>query len=196
MIIMKNEKIRHDKEFLKNQISPLREYDWFLLNKELKFIHNLVISKWKKLLNKTSTSEQEYHSFIEEYAGFFFNKEYFLFHVISKLRLGADFVTDFVLVRDEHSNGLQYEFIEIEKPDTSPYTKSGQPSARLSSAIQQIQDWKNWIAENRNQIKRFLPSHGMRFFVNPNFKFTIIIGNRKQKTINLEKEGRFPIAYR
>jgi hypothetical protein len=172
---------------LKSQSLNGKNYNWLVLNNELKHFPNRIIAKWGDIISDKSNKEEDYQSFINNYAGFFFNGDYFLFHVISKLRLGADFITDFVLVHDEHSNGFNYEFIEIESPHSQPYLKSGKPSSRLTTAIQQIEDWRLWLKDNRTQASKILPASGMRFYRNANYRFTIIIGQRDIENRYLEK---------
>ena len=47
-------------------------------------------------------------------------------------------------------------FIEIERADIPLFTKSGDPSAQLTHAIRQVQDWKNWVKKNRSYFHSVL----------------------------------------
>src|SRR5437868_9416318 len=65
-------------------------------------------SKWSALLRKEKLHERYYHDFIALHAHTFFPMLMHSLQVISKIRLGAELVTDLVLVRDEASMGLSY----------------------------------------------------------------------------------------
>jgi hypothetical protein len=124
--------------------------------------------------------EADYHSFIANHAGFFFVEQGIDYPIVlSKIKLGSTFETDFVVCRDGRSMGLKYEFVELETPDMGPYTKDGSPTARLSRAIQQIEDWRGWLAANRDEAKRLFPSWAFLHNDHPTFEFTIIIGTRE-----------------
>lgn len=168
--------------------SPPR-FKWSKLNDEARSIIDTILKEWCDLLNQRK-AEEAYHSYLREYAGFFLAYGWEVNLLISKLRLGADFTTDFIVGRDQHSNGVWYELIEIETPYDAPFTKNGNPSARLSGAIQQIQNWRRWIIDNRREIHKLLPSYGVRTSrMNPNYNFKIIIGNRENSAKWLEKRN-------
>ena len=76
-------------------------YEWNRLNWIQESILDKVRSGWKTLLENSSAKEQDYHSYISEYAGFFFYETLFPhFLVLSKPRLGSDYVPDFVYFSD------------------------------------------------------------------------------------------------
>jgi len=178
---------------LKELENPLPMYEWSRLQEKGKYIVDDIKKKWNKLLI-TKHNEEVYQSYISEHAGFFFGNLSECYFSISKLKLSNEFITDFVNAFDGHSNGINYNFIEIEIPHRSPFLKNGNPSARLTGAIQQILNWKNWIANHRTEIRDILPSVGHRVYKNPNITFTIFIGNRKnsekwlERRIELSKE--------
>lgn len=94
--------------------SSYSAYSWSLLNSEAKQIVHAVQSEWKRLI-KRKEKEEIYHQFLANNAGFLLMRIPWLESiVISKLRLGADFVVDFIKTHDYHSGGVQIEFIEIE----------------------------------------------------------------------------------
>lgn len=185
---MNNRYKRIKLEEIKN---PLPVYEWTKLEEEGKYLLDKIEIRWKKLLHGKE-KEEVYQSFISEYAGFFFGNITECYFSISKLRLGADYITDFIYCIDEHSNGLTYNFVEIETPHYPPFTKKGNPSARLSNAIQQIMSWKSWIKNNRDEVRKLLPAIGHRVYRNPNIRFIIIIGNRSNSKKWIER--RFDIS--
>jgi hypothetical protein len=148
---------------------------WGLLSYEERSILKQIETGWISLLGDPHVKEAELHRFMGEHAGLFFGQGAV---VISRFELGSDYQIDFVVATDEASCGIDFNLIEIELPQTPPYTRSGNPSARLSHAIQQILDWKTWIKRYRGHVRRFFPStyHGWEEFTN--FSYTIFIGRR------------------
>lgn len=145
--------------------------------------------EWKALLTDRSLHESAYQTFLAEHAGLFFGPSYSQGVVISKLRLGRDHEVDFVVGSDQRSQGLMYEFIELETPHVAPYTKAGNPSARLTHALQQIDDWRRWLAANRAEAKRLFPSKEFSLRDQPYFSFTVIIGRRSTFDDSIHKRN-------
>lgn len=69
---------------------------------------------------------------------------------ISKLPLGSDFVTDFVL--DEIPYG--FVLVEIEKATTRLFKKTSPPerTQELNHAIEQVEHWRAWVGRNHAYI--------------------------------------------
>ena len=94
------------------------------------------ITKFKGILESAST-EEEIQRFLNK------NRIFLIQHlggghgryVIPKPKLGAQLVPDF-LVAEMSSIGLEWHGIELEPPSARLCTASGQPSAKLTSAIQ------------------------------------------------------------
>jgi hypothetical protein len=129
---------------------------WSLLDAEAQPIVKEFAASWEELLQDRDSTEHDYHKLIADQPGFFFLQEY---QVVSKHELGSEHQADFVLAADQMSKGIHYRFIEIESPHAVAYTASGNPSARLTHAIQQVMDWKRWIKSNRGQYKKLFPSN-------------------------------------
>jgi hypothetical protein len=160
-------------------------YDWTLLNSSKKYIIDDILTKWNNLLNKNE-KELKYHEFLADNASFFFADEV-SFAIISKLKLGSELETDFVVIRDGFSNGTIFEFIEIEKPWSKLFNKNGNPSKDFNSSLQQIRDWKRWLIENKSYFRKFLPTINTRVVDSTHLKFKIIIGRRDNLSINSDK---------
>lgn len=64
-----------------------------------------------------------------------------------KFRLGAEFVSDFILVQ-LWSTTTRIVLIELEPPTVSPFTRDGNFGRRLNGAIHQVTSWNAWIREN------------------------------------------------
>lgn len=152
--------------------------NWSLLGKENPIIQS-VVNDWNDLLEK-KLNEHQYHSFIKKHANLFFTNSYDSFFAISKLKLGSDLETDFAVPTDERSLGLTWNLIEIKTPQARVYTNKGTPSETLFKAIDQVSKWKYWLSKNRYEAEKLFHSNGVRVSKNPNFKFTIIIGRRKE----------------
>lgn len=134
---------------------------------------------WTSLLAKPAVREESIHAFLTKHAQLAFWDELGFATVISKVRLGADLVTDFVAVYDNWSNGIRYKLIEIERPSTAPFTKEGIPSSGLSRALQQVLSWRQWLEEHASEARRLFPSYFHHFDSRPVFIYEIIVGNRE-----------------
>lgn len=106
------------------------------------------------------------------------------------MKLGSELETDFINIRDNRSNGITYEFIEIEKPGSKLFTKNGVPAKDFNNAIQQIRDWKRFLVENKNWFRKYLPSQTTRVLNNAGVNFTIIIGRRNGDLAEIEKRNQ------
>src|SRR5216684_8191357 len=168
--------------------------DWELLNNTAKPFVAKIRREWLALLQQR-LPEETYQSYLHNHAGLFFD-EWQGPLVISKLRLGGDFVTDFILLEDCGSDGTVFHCIEIETPWTAPFTSKGNPSARLSAAIQQVQNWRRWLLDNRNQALKLFPAFRVRAYREPTFKFKIIIGNRSNSLKWLDRRHDLAQALR
>jgi hypothetical protein len=122
---------------------------------------DMEMSKLKKIAKDfesvlESTHEEKIHQFLVEQSFLFGFLRDHNGIVKSKFKLGNDFITDFLSIGTDHSNSpnLMITFIEIERPNISLFTKAGNPSADLSHALRQIQNWKTWIKVNRDYFSR------------------------------------------
>nr|WP_032073189.1 Shedu anti-phage system protein SduA domain-containing protein [Leptospira interrogans]AGZ84969.1 hypothetical protein [Leptospira interrogans serovar Canicola] len=164
-------------------------YRWSLLNHDKKILKK-VKTEWNALLKNKKLTEHDYHKFLSEHAGIILSPNDFSYMVLSKIKLADDYEVDFVTIEDKRSNGMRYNLIEIESPHSPPFTKAGKPSARLTTALQQIDDWRFWIKENREQFKRLFPNETYKVFKGHlNYSFTIYIGNRENSEPFLEKRN-------
>lgn len=96
-----------------------------------------------------------------------------------KVRLGSEHITDFVV---EVSQG-EYELVEIEPPGMALYTKQGDPTARLSHAQRQVEDWRLWVSENIAYARTLLPD-----ISEPRVR--VIMGRRSMLTPQTERSLR------
>ena len=164
-------------------------YNWEKLNDKNHPIKKQIIAEWNLLLLNKKNKEQHYHKFIADYAGFLVPPYWVSNMVLSKIRLGSEFETDFVFLHDKASLGFTYELIEIESPHSPPYTKRGDPSARLTHAIQQVQNWMVWLNSYPRQAKKLFS--GTTFDDSPSFVYTVVIGTRENSKLWLDRRNQF-----
>jgi hypothetical protein len=138
---------------------------------------NSTIQQWEYEV-LPSNSELAIHNFLCNYASLFLTKSPWEGIVVSKLKLGSTFETDFVVIEDQFSAGLSYHFIEIEIPETRLFTGPSKPIDRLNTALAQINSWKQWLSTHSEETRELLPSKDVRYGKPPRYKFSIIIGRR------------------
>lgn len=162
-------------------------FPWFILYSDANDIVKIIQKEWIRLLSNSNNIEEKYQKYIHEHAGFFLADRWKKNVIISKLRLGANCIPDFVIGIDARSKGFRYCLIEIKTPHTPPYIKKGDPSADLTHAMQQIRDWKAWLEKNTQEAQRIFPSDK---FSLQNFEYLIYIGNRKNSEEFVEDRNR------
>jgi len=97
---------------------------------------------------------------------------------IPQKRLGSEHVTDFVL-GERHSGGYEWLAVELESPKAKMFNKNGDPSAALTHAIRQIQDWRRWLKSNQNYASRPRTDNGLELpDIDGNVAGLVIIGRR------------------
>lgn len=150
-----------------------------------------VCTEWRALLNSSTEKEMAYLKYLHEHAGFFFHNSRNRLLSISEFEFGSDLRADFVVCEDRASYGFEYEFIEIESPNDNIYTARGNPSAALTTAVNQIQQWRHWLISHREEAKKILPSKSFIVTDQPAFKYTIIIGRRNFSADYLHMRNMF-----
>lgn len=73
--------------------------------------------------------------------------------ILTEHQLGAEFKADFVLAYP----GEEYVLVELERPSHSLYTVAGNPTAALTHAKQQVEDWQDWVERNNDYAQKRLP---------------------------------------
>jgi len=98
--------------------------------------------------------------------------------VIPKKKLGAEYVTDFV-VGERHSFGFDWIAVELESPKSKMFTNKGDPTKQLTHAIKQIQDWRAWLKRNQDYAAREQAKGGLGLTdIDSNVRGMILIGRR------------------
>lgn len=80
--------------------------------------------------------------------------------VIPQQRLGAEYVTDFV-VGERSSIGFEWLAVELESPRAKLFTRAGDPTRQLNHAIRQVTDWRTWLQANQNYAARSRDDQGL-----------------------------------
>ncbi len=119
--------------------------------------------------------------------------------IIPKLRLGAEYVTDFV-AWSERQTGVYWQFIEIEPSHFKLFNKAGDPTKELTHAVGQVQSWRRWASDNRSYCQSILKNvfkdihpefpdwYLDREFRIDDLKCTVIIGRKDTlSTDNLDR---------
>ncbi len=98
--------------------------------------------------------------------------------VIPHKRLGSEFVPDFV-VAQKSSIGFEWTAVELESPTATIFTASGEFGRTASHAMRQIEDWRVWLARNRDYAVRPRDKSGLGLVdIDGNVPGWIIIGRR------------------
>lgn len=169
---------------------PILPWHWLVNTSEGFAIKWKVLDSWESLLADTSKKEQHYRSFLAQHPAFFFHYFDATYFVLTEIRLGGDLTIDFVVGTDLESRGFMYELIEIESPHVAPFTRSGDPSARLSHAIRQVTDWKAWLRRDLQRTRDLFPACSDQID-EPYFTYKIIMGNRDNSRPWLDKRNTF-----
>lgn len=101
-------------------------------------------------LLKSEAREEEYQKFLTDYPVFL---SPLASQLISKKRLGDDFITDYVL---ETLTG-EYVAVEIEKPSDPLFTQANDFSHQFTHAFGQVIDFIEWIEQNISYAQKKLP---------------------------------------
>ncbi|NER23910.1 MAG: DUF4263 domain-containing protein [Symploca sp. SIO1C2] len=99
--------------------------------------------------------EREIHSFLKE-------EPFLVWHtfmrsgghssyVIPEFSFAGKYRADFAVMQS-FSGGWNIAFVELEPVDEKPFNQDGSPSPRLRSAIKQIDDWKNFVSDEKASL--------------------------------------------
>jgi hypothetical protein len=96
--------------------------------------------------------------------------------VIPQKRLGSEYVTDFVIAQ-KTSGGLVWYAVELERPQAKMFNKNGDSSSVLNHALRQINDWRDWLSQNRDYAAKPSERSGIGLIdIDPELEGLIIIG--------------------
>ena len=110
------------------------------------------IAELEALLEKEGVLEEEIKQFLkDERSRFMFGAQ--AVRTRTEHELGSEFQCDFVLEYPER----RYVLIEIENPKHVLFTKRGDRRQALVHAVQQVEDWQQWIDEHNAYTQKNLP---------------------------------------
>jgi hypothetical protein len=156
----------------------------------------LIIEEWNELLKRNPMpNENEIHCFLERYpcmvSGAFnlFGAEsghppIFCGLISQPILPSFNYRKPDFMWLSKNSDTIEPVLIEIEDPNKQWWTDSGQQTAQLTQALNQIIEWRLWFRDLVNQIK-FKEMYGIASD-NRQFKpsFLLIYGRRHEANIN------------
>jgi len=110
---------------------------------------NRLINALETLIG-TDQSEEEYQRFLMENPVLI---DPLASEILSKKKLGLEFVTDFVVRRLDN----EYVLVEIERPQDSLFTGAHDFTSRFTHAIGQIIDFQEWVDQHGEYARTLMP---------------------------------------
>lgn len=112
-----------------------------------------IIDRFEQMILAVDVHEKrDIHSFLNEHR--------FLLHpgpdtIVSEpaIGLGTQYRLDF-LIREATGD---YILVELENPRRALFTAGGNPTAHVTHAVQQVEDWQEWIEQNVQTVQRKYP---------------------------------------
>jgi hypothetical protein len=135
-------------------------------------------------LVQTSKDERAIHLFLKGNPFILTSKIHPAHHAqicISKPKLGAEFEPDFLMAGLD-SAGLWWYGVELENPNKAMFTKAGEITAELNHALRQIDDWRRWLRENLDYLRR---EHGYED-IDGELPCYVVIGRRDTEVLDSE----------
>ncbi len=110
--------------------------------------------------------------------------------VIPGVRLGAEFVTDFIIA-EKSSVGFEWYAVEFEGITAQMFTQAGDPSATLTHAVRQIGDWRSWLGQNLAYAERLRSANGLGLRdIDPEVPGLVVIGRTIEATDAVKSRRR------
>ncbi len=158
--------------------------------------HQSIIPDFKKLLDAEDSTEQSFQDYLEQHTKLFFppfeqNHSVHLSLLLSKLKIDTSLTTDFAYLT-KSSASWWLVLVEIEHPSKRLFGKRAIPSAELTAAISQVNDWRTFIERNPSIIEQKIsplkkPLAGNKMKV----RYALVIGRTKEFEKNQEKMDAF-----
>lgn len=99
-------------------------------------------------------------------------------YVVPKPKLGAELIPDFLLA-ESSSVGLEWHGVELKSPFARLFTSSGRPGHDVTQAVQQVMEWRDWLADNQAYARCSKSENGLGLIgIDANLPATILIGKR------------------
>lgn len=115
-----------------------------------------VSEQFKSVALREDATERDAHAFLKRYPYVLihlFNKSWNLYKIFPEFRMGTDFRADFVIISAD-SGAWHGRFVELEGPNDRLYTNAGTPRKKLSWAIRQTNDWRDFTWAHKASLMR------------------------------------------
>jgi hypothetical protein len=110
--------------------------------------------------------------------------------VIPSKRLGGEHITDFMIAELDGAHPTWFA-VELERPQAKLFTKKGDPSAALTHALRQIDDWRIWLSHNRDYATRIGGLAGLGLTaVDPELEGLVIMGRDEPPSVKTDQYRR------
>src|SRR3954471_21760274 len=141
---------------------------------------------------EAATGEADMQAFLEEHSSFLCQHLPAAdgYWVIPSKRLGSEHITDFLIGENTPHQPTWYA-VELERPQALLFTRRGDPSAALTHAMRQIDDWRNWLSRNRDYASRAPEWSGLGLGdIDPELDGLVIIGPGSMLDARVEDRRR------
>jgi len=103
---------------------------------------------------------------------------------------GGKYFTDWI-IGSGHSGGLMWDLIELECPQSKPFIKDGHYSDSTRKGINQIDDWRLWLAANINMVQRPISENGLGLYDLNSHAFGIVVVGRRELYQSLDGNSMY-----
>jgi hypothetical protein len=139
-----------------------------------------------ELINSRAREERIHH-FLVENPEILYTALHGSDQILSKPNLHR-YIPDFAAgVEQMTTRRWSWILVEIEPAEFPLITNDGNPTAKLTHAVRQVSDWRDWISENTAYARSILPD------ITPACHGLIVMGRRGTINANLSRQLR---AYR
>lgn len=105
-------------------------------------------------------------------------------------RLGGEYVPDFAVAHID-SIGIHWTLVELESPAARLATSSGEPAAKLRTAVQQVNDWRDWLGDNLGYARNRLSENGLGLTgITSRPSAVVLIGTAQETPQRFENQRR------
>lgn len=200
--------VRHNLSLFPNNYMDIKELqDDFGLSEQCDRFEQLLTKHISELDIKRFIQDNKYYHLVASlFDGYCFGHHNA--YVFKEFKLGTQFIADYVLV-GKASSGHSFIFVEFENPYGNIIIGDGDFGDTIRKGINQINDWKNYIASNYSSIsaefKKYttkqLPDEFYTYDAT-RFHYIVVGGRRKdftEKTRRLcrmqEQDGKIAIKH-
>jgi hypothetical protein len=105
-------------------------------------------------------------------------------------RLGSQYVADF-LIAEKDSMGMHWTLVELESPKAKMCLKSGGLAQKARQAMDQIDDWRDWLGRNHTYAASPVKEQGLGLReIDPRPPGLVLVGRRDDKLDDCKRARR------